>query len=198
MLFVDRPNAGELSERLARLSDALVRRKRVKFRYRGIERVQETKRDVAAYGLLFQSGHWYLVGHDALRNEVRVFRAERMDGVEVNPRKRGTPDYEVPLDFRLDAHLARTPWELGADDRSLQARVLFGFPASLWAERNGHGELVERRPDGAQVREFEVRQPQPFLRWLLALEGDAELLSPHGLGESLRRLAADVAAAHER
>lgn len=198
VLFVDRPNAGELSERLARLSDALVRRKRVKFRYRGIERVQETKRDVAAYGLLFQSGHWYLVGHDALRNEVRVFRAERMDGVEVNPRKRGTPDYEVPLDFRLDAHLARTPWELGADDRSLQARVLFGFPASLWAERNGHGELVERRPDGAQVREFEVRQPQPFLRWLLALEGDAELLSPHGLGESLRRLAADVAAAHER
>lgn len=198
VLFVDRPSDSELSERLGRLSDALVARKRVRFRYRGIERGVATERDVAAYGLLFHSGHWYLVGNDALRDEVRVFRVERMDAIAVNTRKPNTPDYELPSDFRLDSHLARTPWEMGGDDQPLRAEVVFRFPASLWAERNGHGERVERRPDGSELRSFEVRQVQPFLRWLLALENDAELVAPLPLRESLRRLALDVAAAHEQ
>lgn len=197
VLFLDQPDSGGLGERLGRLSDALVARKRVRFRYHGIERGRQTERDVAAYGLLFQNGHWYLVGHDGLRNEVRVFRVERMDDVEVNARRPSTPDYDVPSDFRLDAHLARTPWELGHDEQPLRAEILFRFPVSLWAERNGHGELVERHPDGAQLRSFPVRQAQPFLRWLLALEGDVDLVSPSALRESLRRLALEVAAVHD-
>src|SRR5688572_30023866 len=74
VLFMDRPGAAELTERLRTLSVALLARKRVTFRYHGIYRGAETSRDVAPYGLLFQHGHWYLIGHDALRDDVRVFR----------------------------------------------------------------------------------------------------------------------------
>jgi predicted DNA-binding transcriptional regulator YafY len=39
-----------------------------------------------------------------------------------------------------------------------------------------------------------VRQVNPFLRWLLTFEGDAELLSPADLRGQLRDLARDVVA----
>jgi predicted DNA-binding transcriptional regulator YafY len=198
VLFVDRPGAEEIRDRLRVLSDALVARKRVRFRYRGMARDEETRRDVGAYGLLFQSGHWYLIGHDALRDGVRVFRVGRMDDVLANTRSPNTPDYEVPGDFRLDDHLRRDPWQLGDhDDEPIRADVLFRFPSSLWAERNGHGTLVERRLDGSQIRRFDLYQVQPFLRWLLGFEGEAEPLAPSSLRAELRKLATDIEKAHD-
>lgn len=165
------------------------------FTYHGIYRDETTERDVAPCGLVFQSGHWYLVGHDALRDDVRVFRLSRMEDLRPNTSSPGTPDFEVPDDFRLSDHVSREAWELGGpEEEPVEARVLFRFPRSLWAERNDRGELVEERPGGGAVRSFEVRQVDPFLRWILSLEGDAEILAPPELRRALRDRARQVLA----
>jgi proteasome accessory factor B len=198
VLFIDRPGAAELAGRLRTLSDALLARKRVTFRYHGIYRGEATERDVAGYGLLFQHGNWYLIGHDATRDDVRVFRVGRMDDVTANRASPGTADYQVPEDFSTDAYVGREPWELGEkEDRPVVARVLFRFPLSLWAERNGHGRLESTRTDGSAVRAFDVHQVSPFLRWLLSLEGEADVLDPPSLGDELRGMARDIADAHK-
>ena len=197
VLFLDPPGAAELTERLRTLSEALLARKRITFRYHGIYRDEVTQRDVAAYGLLFQHGHWYLIGHDGLRDDIRVFRVGRMDDVTVNRKSPSTPDYAIPDDFRMDAYVGRESWELGeGEDGPVVARVLFRFPLSLWAERNQRGELEARRTDGGAVRRFAVHQVEPFLRWVLSLEGDAEVLEPAALQEELRRMAEAVSRAH--
>lgn len=197
VLYLERPGTAELLARLRLLSGALLARKRVRFRYHGIYRGQETSRDVAAYGLLFQGGNWYLIGHDDLRADVRVFRVGRIEDVQVNQRTPGTPDYEIPAGFRLREYADRRPWELGAgDEPPLQARVRFRFPLSLWAERNDYGRLEASHPDGSVVRIFELQQTQPFLRWLLGTESEAEILDPAELRAELRALATDIAAAH--
>jgi hypothetical protein len=46
------------------------------------------------------------------------------------------------------------------------------------------------------VREFDVAQVNPFLRWLLSLGGDARLLGPPELASELDALAREVAARH--
>jgi predicted DNA-binding transcriptional regulator YafY len=197
VLFMDPPGSAELTDRLRALSDALLARKRVTFRYHGIHRGEETARDVAAYGLLFQHGHWYLIGHDATRDDVRVFRVARMEDVAANRKSPNTPDYAIPDEFSLDTYVGRAAWELGGgDEEPVVARVLFRFPLSLWAERNEHGELESRHEDGAAVRRFALHQVEPFLRWLLSLEGEAEILEPAALLDELRALARDVAGAH--
>ena len=58
------------------------------------------------------------------------------------------------------------------------ARVRFDFPTSLWVGRNGYGQLVEEAGDGSSVRSFRVHQVNPFLRWILSLCGEAEILEP--------------------
>jgi proteasome accessory factor B len=197
VLFIERPGAAELTDRLRVLSDALLARKRLSFRYHGIYRNEATDRTVAGYALLFQHGHWYFIGHDASRDDVRVFRVGRMDDVVANAQAPGTPDYEVPDDFSTDAYVGREAWELGdRDDRPVDARVLFRFPLSLWAERNGHGRLESRTGDGGAVRTFAVQQVNPFLRWILSHEGEAEILEPQQLRDALQELARDIAHAH--
>ena len=198
VLYVDRPGAGEIRARVRVLSDALLARKRVSFTYHGIHRGVDTERDVAPYGLLFQRGHWYLIGHDATREAVRVFRVGRMEEPRVNKKSPKTPDYEIPADFSLEEYRDRDAWELGSeDDTTLDARVLFEFPTSLWADRNGYGELEQEMPDGSQVRSFQVRQVSPFLRWILSLEGRARIAGPVALAKGLQSLAREVLAVYE-
>ncbi len=195
VLYVDRPGTAELRDRMALLTGAVRGRKRVRFRYHGIYRGEPTDRDVAPYGLLFRHGHWYLIGHDALRDDVRVFRLGRMEDVDVNRRAPGTPDYDVPADFRLADYAQRESWELGPDDEpGLRARVRFAFPASLWAGRNRYGDLVHDLPGGGALREFDVHQVSPFLRWLQSFAGEAIVASPPELRDEQVDLARRTAA----
>lgn len=194
-LMPERPDAALVRERLRLIHDALRIRKRVRFRYHGIHRGRPTDRDVAPYGLLFQGGRWYLIGHDALRDDLRVFRLDRFETLEVNKKAEKTPDYDVPPDFDLDAYRNRRPWELGGEDElPLEARLLFRFPVSLWAERNALGRLVEEEKDGASIRTFAVHQVEPFLRWILSLGGDVVILDPPELRREHEKLVDRVAA----
>jgi proteasome accessory factor B len=197
VLFMEPPGSAELAEQLRTLSDALLARKRVAFRYHGIYRGEETAREVAGYGLLFQHGHWYLIGRDTLRDGIRVFRVGRMEDVAANTRSPNTADYTIPDDFQLGDYVGRQAWELGEEEEeAVSARVRFHFPLSLWAERNDHGTLESRGGDGSAVRTFTVHQVNPFLRWLLTLQGEADVLEPHSLKDELHVLARSIAAAH--
>jgi proteasome accessory factor B len=198
-LYLDPPGGPDPKPALEALSDALSRRKTVTFRYHGIRRTQATDRRVDAYGLMFRQSRWYLVGWDRSRDDERVFRVSRMQDVRSNRNRPETPDYEVPADFDLRAYAAREAWDLGrgrGDDRLLKVRVHFRFPRSLWADRNGHGVLVEEHDDGSTEREFEVTDTGPLLRWLLPQADEATIQLPAELHLELRRLAARVADAH--
>lgn len=192
VIYVDRPGADEVRTAVRPLSDALLARKGVRFRYAGIRRDEVTQREVWPHGLFFQYGNWYLVGHDTNRSDIRVFRVGRMSEIEVNTRAPKTPDYAIPEDFRLDDYLRREAWELGSEE-PVSARILFRFPRSLWAERNYHGTLVATRPEGAAVREFAVQQTNPFVRWLLSMGSDVEVVAPESLADELQTMAREVA-----
>lgn len=196
VIYAVPPHAHDIAPVVRTLSRALLARKRVRFRYHGIRREEPTTRDVAPYGLLFRQGHWYLIGRDASRDAVRVFRADRMEDVKANTRAPHTRDYAVPPDFRLARFTRREAWDL-SDDAPIRAHVLFQFPASLWAERNRKGELLEQRGDGSAVRVFEVRDPAPLLRWLLWFRGEARVLEPRDLDRELAAMAARVARVHQ-
>jgi predicted DNA-binding transcriptional regulator YafY len=129
------------------LSDALQRRKRVAFTYHGITRGKDTERTVRPWGLLFQHSHWYLVGWDEHREAERLFRVDRMEGVEGNATKPNTPDFEAPQGPVLERYRKREAWELGEPDDAFPARARFRFPTSLWAGRNGYGMKVAEVED---------------------------------------------------
>lgn len=191
VLYAGAREADRMGDLLRLLTECLRARVRVKFSYHGIRRRQATSRDVAPYGLLHQQGHWYLVGHDATRDAVRVFRLGRMEDVVAGSGP--GPEYEHDPGFDLSTYAGRGPWELG-DDEPVAARVRFDFPLSLWAERNDVGEEVEREAGGAVVRRFQVRQADPLLRWLQSFGGDAVVTDPPELRRAQTELGRATAA----
>lgn len=182
-------------DRVEVLTDAIVRRKRVSFEYRAISGAGAAKRSVDPWALLFKFNRWYLVGRDHDRAAERVFRVSRMGTLEPNTRRRDHPDFDPPTELDLSAWSGREAWNLPDADRPTETvLVRFAFPRSLWAERNGHGRGVgPPDADGTQERRFDVRQPEPFLRWLLTLEGDAEIVEPAALRTAFHELARRVA-----
>lgn len=178
VLFVGSPGGEDLRARLRALLDAVRACKKAVFTYHGIHRDAATRRSVAPYGLLFQHGHWYLIAHDDRRDDLRVFRLGRMENLEINDKAMKTPDYEIPADFDLAEYAGRRPWELGGEPDPVMARVRFRFPASLWADRNAYGTLTQALDGGASIREFQVHQVDPFLRWVLSQAGEAIIEEP--------------------
>lgn len=192
---LERPGTAEVLERLRPLSDAVQSRKRVAFRYHGIRRGEPTDREVEPYALFLQRD-WYLVGRDIGVDALRTFRVSRMDPPTVNERSPKEKDFELPADFDVRDYLGRRAWELGTE-RATEVDVLFTFPRSLLAERNGDGVLIETRSDGSAVRRFAVVDPEPFLRWMLGMAGEATILAPPDMREAGRQLAQAVLSLYE-
>ena len=169
-----------------RLSDALARRKVVTFDYFTIERGDRTQRTVEPYGLFFVSSHWYLAGRDVDRDGLRNFRLSRVSRVVVNPKKAQSSDYEIPGDFSLRHHAqSREPWEIG-DGTATPAIVEF---LTLTGATRAALELGKPVEGSDSRRQFEVRRPDAFARWLLSFGGDARPIEPPDLRAEYERVA---------
>jgi proteasome accessory factor B len=157
------------------LSEALLRRKRVNFSYRSMERDAEGVRTVEPYGLFFLGHHWYLAAAEPGAAQVKNFRLSRMRDVSIVSGKEKTPDFEIPTGFRLSEHArARHTWELGSGDAvDVRVRITAETGSALAARRLG--EPVAGRDD---LRLFRVRRPEAFCRWLLGASGAAVPVEP--------------------
>jgi predicted DNA-binding transcriptional regulator YafY len=177
---------------LAVLQSAVAERQAVACRYYSIGRDADEEREIEPYGLLFESSQWYCVGRARDRDALRVFRVDRMR--EARPLG-GEAAFTVPAAFDIRRYAGRAPWELG-EGPSAVARIRFAFPESRWVLNQGRGRVVEPLlEDGGAILEFEVRDRDAFLRWLLTFRRQVTVLDPGDLSmdlEALRRRVADL------
>ena len=87
---------------LLELGTAAHDRRRVRITYRAANG-QTTERAVDPYGVVFQSGRWYLAGWDHLRGAGRTFRLDRVQAAEVTETTFDRPEGFDPL-----AHVQRS------------------------------------------------------------------------------------------
>ena len=187
--FGDRIDAETFEE----LSDALLRRKTVRFDYHAMGSDSRARRCVEPYGLFFLSGHWYLVGRDCDRDGLRNFRVSRMSSIETNASRSQTPDFEIPSTFNLRDHArSRHAWELG-ENGAMVAVVEFRSGGGAAEAAARLGEPVPGQP---HRRKFQVSRRDAFARWLLSFAGDAMPVEPAPLVEEYQALARQTLAHH--
>jgi predicted DNA-binding transcriptional regulator YafY len=185
------PLADHVRSAFTVLQDAMRRQVTVSCRYFTMSRATASNRVIEPWGLLFQLSHWYLVGRARDRDEPRLFRVDRMRDVKALTGQDAT--FTVPDDFDVRSFAGRFPWEFG-DAPPRQATVRFAWPESRQVINRGLGRVVEDRDEDGATLAFELRDDEPFLRWLLAFGRRAEVLSPSSLADALVDLRADVAA----
>jgi len=156
-------------EVLAPLFEASRRRSVVSFEYRG------TPRRLQPWGLTSKRGRWYVVGFDLGVDDMRVYRADRIQNdVETGPPRAFT----VPPDFRADAYLEEQPWELGAGAATrVRIRADRGYEAELVAQAASERD-VSVEDDGSVVVELSVVNHDALRSFVLGFLEHAEVLSP--------------------
>lgn len=159
---------------LGPLELGLRERSRIAFGYHG------RARDVAAYGLVFKSGSWYLVGSDAAAgDELRTFRVDRF---ESEPELGAPGAYEVPADFSAAEALRWTPFEAPGTADLLEV-VLAVAPRSAPALLDAFGEehVESSGPDGTLRLRFSVADERALIGFLLGYGEDVVVEGPAAL-----------------
>jgi proteasome accessory factor B len=141
---------------LAPLFEASRRRAVVHFSYRG--RVRELE----PWGLTSKFGHWYVVGLDHDAGDMRVYRADRIEG----DLGTGSPDaFAVPADFRADSYLEDRPWDYGEGRPTDVVIVVDPGYEGAFCQAVGPAARVEQADDGTTrvtIRAVEMRAVVAF------------------------------------
>jgi predicted DNA-binding transcriptional regulator YafY len=170
---------------LAAVRDALARGCKAFIRYNAADSEGTTERTVRPYGLIFTRGHWFLVAFCQMREDIRVFRVDRISDLRVLPEEKSV----IPDDFSLD-EIVRHGRVL-ASEASESMRVRYSPAIARWIAELETGDW---NVDGS----FEVAHPllddQWAVRHVLQYGRDAEVLAPARIRTAIRaRLASIVA-----
>ena len=178
----DGPGSGSRCPWLPRIQDALERRKWVHFRYYAFTTGQTSERSVDPYGLIFRKGNWTLIGWDHLREDIRSFVVTRIQKLEVNPRRPGTPDYDIPESFALKHYQNQQPWEYDFHEPlDVRIRITPHRVPELSSQLASATQLSE---DTFQLR---VSNRGGLVSWLLSQKTDVRVLEPVQIQEDLRQ-----------
>jgi len=160
-------------------ADAAQRRRRVTFGYRTARGTGGDRR-VDAWGVVLRGGHWYLVGHDHDRDEVRAFRLSRVTTDLGDDGEGSAP----PEGFRALDHVDAGPW-VGGEQR---ARVAFGAHVA-WLALDAFPNSREEAtlPDGRIEVSLPYADPTLVVSLLLQYGPDAEVLAPDDLRHAVMR-----------
>jgi predicted DNA-binding transcriptional regulator YafY len=163
------------------LADAIRRRRRFRTSYRAFSG-ERTRRELSPFGLVVHSGRWYLAAYDHGRDDLRVFRVDRMSRTAVSEE----PAVPPPDGFDAVAHvrrsLARVPWPW-------EVEVLLELSPDDAAQRLS-ATLAEVDEDGGRAL---VHMRVSSLDWmagvLAGLGCDFTIRKPDELRASVRSLA---------
>ena len=175
---------------LAVLQQAVIERKAVSCRYYTMSRRVESVRELEPWGLMFQWGRWYCIARARDRDDARVFRIDRMRDVK---RLTGsTASFEVPATFDVRQYVDLSPWEFGSAP-AIKVQVSFAYPVSRSVTNRRLGRVLSDRAEATTI-EFDVRDEQAFLQWILSFGRKAQIIDPLRLRDDLEELRAEVAA----
>lgn len=113
---------------IAEILAAIANQKTVTFDYVGLNHSELVRRTIDPWRALLHSGHWYLIGFDQEKGEVRTFRTDRIVGDLVETKH----DILEPMPSDFDLNSVTANWESASKDATIaQVLVRPGRGASL-------------------------------------------------------------------
>ena len=180
---LNRADLDRLAPDLEKLRRAVRERRTVQITYRSINRPESDCRSVNPYALVFRWGWWYVVGYCLLRMEMRSFRLDRIEALQL------TEDtFQMPAGFDIHAYLDE---ELRSQPQ-MPVKLLFAPQGAHIAMSNrSYWDSLEQQADGWVL----VTMTTPDLNWAassaLAYGPWVTVLEP----EVLQKMVADWARA---
>ena len=142
---------------LEKLRRAARENRRVDMLYQSTSKTEATRRQVDPCALVHRSGWWYLVGYCHLREELRTFRVDRIQSLELL-----SDIFQPPDDFDIHAYL-----ESEFADQPVICATLRFKPEGAHIAASNHSiwEALTENPDGS----VDVILSAPDMPWLASM-----------------------------
>jgi proteasome accessory factor C len=169
---------------LSALQQALAESRLIHLRYYVPSRDEVTERDVDPIRIALVSGRAYLEGWCRSSGAVRVFRLDRVVGIDVLDQPSEPPPGLVTLDLTPEA--PDSVLRVGADDPLV---VLELAPDSRWVPEYYPCESVRDLPGGGVRVELRAAEPERIRRLVLRLGASAQVVGPPEFAAEVRAAA---------
>ena len=165
-------------QQLGPLLDAIEQQRSVSIRYASYQQAP-AERHVDPYGLLFRSGRWYMSGYCHLRDELRTFRLDRLQHIELLQQS-----FNRPAQFDSAEHFTQSLYGIPGNldvqivlhtDKHTAAQAI-GETASM-LKPLAEGLLLSTRTDSCDC----------LAQWLSQLPFDFSIIEPPELKQALQR-----------
>ena len=172
----DTPETSHRIMLLQQLRRAIIQHMTVRFDYHTRHardgKGEQNSREADPYGLIHFPSGWHMVAYCHLRQDIRNFRLDRIDNLELLSRT-----FQRPSDFVMQEDKAN-------GSRQLMVRVLFDSEVARWVQEARSYYVIgeEETQDGLLVT-LKIRQESEILQWLLGWGQHVRVLEP----ESLRK-----------
>jgi len=171
------------------LAKAVAQRQQLELHYRKPGHAAE-KRLVDAYHLANINGEWYLFAYDHARKDLRTFVPARIQSVQPTGKT-----FERAQKFSLEQRL-RDSFGVHAGAGEFDVVIRFNPRAADYIrEKKWHpSQTLRDLKDGGAELKMKLSSLTEVSRWVLSWGGDAEVLKPKELVESVRAAAQKILA----
>lgn len=140
----------------------------------------QSERTLDPYAVVASHGTWFVVGYCGLREDVRVFRIDRIVDLEVTGER-----FDVPADFDIDDYV-----EEGRVFRADSTEPVVVRYTGLAAARAREMGPTEQGPGDSVTVTYEVADPGWIVRHVLQQGGEAIVVDPEHVRREVARVAA--------
>jgi len=150
--------------------------------YQSQRATEPTTYDVYPYGLIYHRGSLYLVGWAPQHEEIRHWKVDRIEALELTP-----IHFQRPESFDLDRHLADS-FGIFQGKGSYHLRIRFSREVARYVqEKSWHpSQKLSPQKDGSLSAEFDLGDTEEIKRWILSFGRNAEVLEPEGLRREIQ------------
>ncbi len=174
-----------LPAKIGLVQDAIELRRKIRFDYYSPS--GETQREIEPYYLIFKWSSWYVYGFCLLRNDFRLFKLNRMDGI-VHGEGFDRRD-EIPMpEFSNEKVFPARGTVKAVFDPSMKWQLV---------EEYGVDSFVEQ-PDGTLLFEHEYADDESLIAWMLSCRDKVTVIEPKSVRDKLYQIACEITKKYER
>lgn len=173
---------GELIDRLLM---SMEDRSIVTVEYRSSQQPEAEGRRIHPLGMVHHRGSLYVIGWCTRHAEIRNFKVDRMESVDVH-----SEQFSPPADFDLSGWLNKCfgVWRSGSEDVQT-IRIQFTPESARYVQESSWHESQHLDPqaDGSLIATFRLPDIQEIKRWIMSFGPSAKVLEPAELLIDIRR-----------
>ena len=196
-ISVESRKVTDMSGLISQLYQAILNTKQLRVNYYSHRSNLVSERILDPYALTFRRRAWYLIAFCHTRNDILMFRSNRIKTLDYTGRT-----FAPPANFSLEEYMGRS-WQVmrgGRTEKETEVVVKFDARiAPLIKEVNWHPtQRIEDLPDGSILFTATVSKAKEIGFWILNYGYHAEVISPESLREEIAAVAKKMCQRYEK